>query len=83
VYKVVDTSLYSVSSTGVETLIGTISGTEQVIFADDGVNMLIATSAYAYQYNGSTLSALQWLILVILIQYKALITLRLNHQVTL
>ncbi len=56
VYKVVDTSLYSVSSAGVETLIGTIAGTEQVIFADDGVNMLIATSAYAYQYNGSTLS---------------------------
>ena len=56
VYKVVDTSLYSVSSDGVETLIGTIPGSDQVIFADDGVNMLIATSAYAYQYDGSTLS---------------------------
>jgi hypothetical protein len=44
------------ASGGTETSIGTISGTGACIFADDGINLLIATTAAGYQYDGSTLT---------------------------
>lgn len=55
-YKVTGTSLYSITSEGVETSIGTIEGTGYVVMADDGINLLLATTAKGYQYNGTSLS---------------------------
>ena len=56
VYKVTDTTLYSISSDGTQTSIGTITGTGMCSFSDDGVNLNIATGGTAYTYNGTTLS---------------------------
>lgn len=55
-YRVVGTSLYSVSSVGTHTLIGTIAGTSRCTFANDGDNLFIANgSGQVYWYNKSTL----------------------------
>ena len=55
VYKISDTTLYSVTSLGVETSIGTIAGTGRCNFADDGTNLIIATGTRWYQYDGTAL----------------------------
>ena len=55
-YKVTGTTLYSVTSGGVETSIGTIAGSGYVIMSDDGNNLLLATTTSAYQYDGATLT---------------------------
>ena len=56
-YHVYGLTLYSVSSGGVQTSIGTILGTLPCIFADDGTNLIIVSPGNsAYQYNGTTLS---------------------------
>ena len=55
-YKVTDTTLYSIDSDGTETSIGTIAGTGHVVMADDGNNLLLATTTKGYQYDGGTLS---------------------------
>jgi len=54
VYKISDTTLYSVTSSGVETSIGTIDGTQRCVMRDDGTNLIIATGSKWYQYNTST-----------------------------
>lgn len=55
-YKVSGTTLYKISSVGVATTIGTISGTNRCIFANDGTNMIITTGGTGYQLSGTTLS---------------------------
>lgn len=55
-YKVTDTTLYSMASDGSEAAIGSIPGSGYVVMADDGNNLLLATTTAAYQYNGSTLT---------------------------
>lgn len=50
VYSVNDTSLYSVSSGGVQTALGSIFGSGRCIFADDGENVLIATAGSSVTY---------------------------------
>ena len=54
VYKISDQTLYSVASSGVETSIGTIAGTQRCVIKDDGTNLIIATGSKWYQYDTST-----------------------------
>jgi hypothetical protein len=54
-YRVVGTTLYSVTSGWVYTAIGSIPGTERCIFADDGTDMFIACGGgVVKQYTPST-----------------------------
>ncbi len=56
-YAVTGTELYSVTSTGASTLIGTIQGSGRVSMVYDGTNIVIATgSSKPYIYDGSALS---------------------------
>ena len=55
-YTVSGSSLYSISSSGVQTTIGTISGSGRCDMRSDGVNLIISTGSTRYQYNGTTLS---------------------------
>ena len=56
-YKVSGTSLYSVSSVGTHTSLGTIAGATPVVMRGFGDNVVIATGeGLAYQYNGATVS---------------------------
>lgn len=57
-YKVSGTSLIKVDSSLNETLIGTISGSNRCVFANDGTNMVITTGGTTYQYDGTTLSTI-------------------------
>lgn len=53
-YKISGTTLYSVTSAGLETPLGTIEGTQRCVMRDDGVNLIIATGSKWYQYNTDT-----------------------------
>lgn len=55
-YKVAGSTLYQVSSNGIETTIGTIEGSGYVIMDDDGFNLLLASNTKGYIYDGTTLS---------------------------
>lgn len=55
-YKVVNTTLYKIDKYGTQTSIGTILGTDQVIFSDDGNYLVMATKGNGYIYDGTTLS---------------------------
>lgn len=55
-YQVGDTTLYSVSSTGAYTSIGTIDGTDRCIFSDNGQEMVISSDGGTYSYDGATLT---------------------------
>ena len=55
-YKVTDNTLYKISTIGVATSIGTITGTGRCIFANDGTNLIITTGGDGYQLTGSTLT---------------------------
>ena len=54
-YKVSGGTLYKVSSSGVESVIGPIAGSEQCIFANDGYYLIIVSDGVAYSYDGTTL----------------------------
>lgn len=56
-YKISDTTLYSVTGSGVETLIGTIDGIQRCVMRDDGTNLIITTGSKWYQYDGTTLTS--------------------------
>lgn len=56
IYRVVGEKLYSVSNSGVHTLIGTISGASRCIMSDDGTNLIIVAGGAVYKYDGATLS---------------------------
>jgi hypothetical protein len=55
-YKVTGDTLYRIESSGVQTSIGTILGSNPCVFADDGNSMRIATGSRDYIYDGSTLA---------------------------
>lgn len=57
-YLINGSQLFSESSAGVRTLIGSIGGTDRAIFADDKVNLLIAVNNTLYIYNGTSLSTI-------------------------
>lgn len=52
-YKITGNTLYSISSGGVSTSIGTISGTNQCGMVSDGNYLVITTGGDAYIYNGT------------------------------
>jgi len=52
-YKISDQTLYSVTSSGAETSLGTIEGTARCWMRDDGTNLIITTGSKWYQYNGA------------------------------
>ena len=52
-YKVTGTTLYTVSSTGVHTSRGTITGAERCIFTGIGINLVIISEGIAYFYDGA------------------------------
>lgn len=57
-YAVIGTTLYSVDSSGVETSLGTIDGTEPVMMADNGAELAIqggASNNQGYVLSGGTL----------------------------
>ena len=53
-YRVVGSTLYEVSATGVHTSRGTIPGTDRCIIADDGINMFIVADGVVSQYSSAT-----------------------------
>ncbi len=55
-YKLSGDTLYSVSSAGVATSLGTIPGGGRVNMSNDGVNLIISTGTARYQYNGTALT---------------------------
>lgn len=55
-YVVQGSALYSVSSTGVFSSLGSVSGIDRAIFADDGTNLYFVANGSLYKYNGTTLA---------------------------
>lgn len=55
-YKVNNTTLFKVDSTGTYTSLGTIAGSGRCVFANDGTNLIITTGGEGYQLTGSTLT---------------------------
>lgn len=55
-YKICGTTLYSISSGGVYTSLGSVPGTDRAIFADDGSTLGFVSSGIIYQWDGSTLA---------------------------
>ena len=56
-YKINGTTLYSVSSGGVFTTVGTVgAGTDRATWCDDGEHLLFVVSGTVYKYDGATLS---------------------------
>lgn len=53
-YRVLGTTLYEVSSTGVHTDRGIINGSSRCIFADDGVNLFIVADFIVNHYDSAT-----------------------------
>lgn len=57
-YKVTGEKLYSVSADGTHTELGDITGSERCVFAGIGSNIVIVSDGSAWQYDGSTVSAI-------------------------
>lgn len=55
-YKVSGTTLLRVASDGSTTDIGDVLGTSMVIFADDGLNLVMASDGVVFVYNGTDVS---------------------------
>ena len=55
-YKVTSNTLFKVDSLGVATSIGTISGSNRCIFANDGLNLIITTGGTGYQLSSGVLT---------------------------
>lgn len=55
-YHVIGNTLYEVSSSGTYTSKGTVAGTTRCIFADNGIQMVIASFGNVYAWDGSTLT---------------------------
>ncbi len=56
VYKVTDTTLYTVDANGTHTSIGTIPGAARCIFTGINTNVVIVTEGTVYYWNGTTVS---------------------------
>ncbi|HIO02148.1 MAG TPA: hypothetical protein EYN14_09360 [Alphaproteobacteria bacterium] len=59
-WQVAGNTLYSISSSGVKTSIGSISGSDQVTFADNGVVLVIVGGGVAYSCDGASTSVLSY-----------------------
>ena len=57
-YRVAGSKLYSFTSTGSHSEIGTIYGTDRCIFSNDGTNLIIVCAFAVYQWNGAKLSVI-------------------------
>jgi len=57
-YKLCGTTLYKVSSNGVYTSRGTVSGSDRAVFADDGTNLFFTANGQLWHYDGSTVSTI-------------------------
>jgi len=57
-YKVSDTILYSVDSTGAETSLGTIAGVDRCILVGLGDSVIVVANGVPYHWNGSTLTTI-------------------------
>jgi hypothetical protein len=57
-YKVSGPTLYSFTSTGVQTSVGVIAGSGLVSMSDNGTVLVIIGGGLAYSYNGSTLTTI-------------------------
>lgn len=57
-YKVTDTTLYTVATDGTHTSRGTIAGSGRCIIEGIGTNVVIVSEGNAYLWNGSTLSSI-------------------------
>lgn len=57
-YAVFGQTLYSFSSTGIATALGTIGGSGPVFIAGDGIKIMIVTNSSDYFYNGVTVAAI-------------------------
>ena len=55
-YKVTDQTLWKIDSFGAATNLGTITGTNRCIFANDGANLIITQGTTGYQLTGTTLT---------------------------
>ena len=55
-YVITGTNLQSEDEYGNRTTLGTVSGSERAIFADDGINLLFVADNILYRWNGATLS---------------------------
>ena len=56
VYKVTGTTLYKIDSAGVQTSVGTISGSKRCTFPASTEFLVIVTSGLAYKYEGNALT---------------------------
>ena len=57
-YLITGSTLWKEDEYGSRTNLGSISGTDRAIFADDGTNLLIVANNTLYKYNGSILSTI-------------------------
>lgn len=57
-YRVVDTTLYSVDTAGTHTSLGTIPGVSKCIIVGIGSNIVISTESTRYYWNGSAVSTI-------------------------
>ena len=55
-YVINGTALYRESVAGVRTSLGTITGSDRAIFADDGTNLYFTANNSLYKYDGSTVA---------------------------
>jgi hypothetical protein len=55
-YKLIDSTLWRISSTAVYTSLGAVSGSDRAVFADDGTNLFFTANSVLYKYNGATVS---------------------------
>lgn len=57
-YLINGQTLFSESANGSRVSLGTITGTDRAIFADDGANLYITANKLLYKYNGITISTI-------------------------
>ena len=55
-YVINGTTLYKENAAGTRTSLGTVSGTDRAIFANDGTNLYFTADSSLYKYDGSTVS---------------------------
>ena len=55
-YKIINSTLYSIDPFGAFTTLGTVAGTDRAIFADDGTNLFFTANNSLYKYDGSTVA---------------------------
>lgn len=54
-YKISGQALEKIDASGARTTLGTVSGSDRAIFADDGTNLFFVCSSLIYRWDGTTL----------------------------